>query len=251
MMPPPLTVSAVLYDAGEVYRLLFRRSFPIALGVYMLIGIVEIVATRVDDDDARLAGGLLAFILLFAGPLLVQGALVKIVRSVHDGTRPEPALALLRDANSRLLSLVGASLLYSLGVVIGLVLLILPGLLVAARWSLMAPAIMLEGRTAFSAKDRSRSIVRGEVDNGLGDRTWLAFWVVVISYALTGALPSLAGAAADYWVWSWAIWIVLSAVSVPFQAHALSVLYYRLVDPERPAIAPEVKTWRSPWLGPS
>src|SRR5436189_1325221 len=64
-------------------------------------------------------------------------------------------LALLNDANSRLLSLVGASLIYSIGVVIGLVLLIVPGLLVAARWSLMAPAIMLEEKLAFSAKDRS------------------------------------------------------------------------------------------------
>ena len=149
---PPLTVSAVLSDAGDVYRLLFRRSFPIALGVYAVIGGVEVAAGRTNDDGARVAAGVLAFILSFAGPLLVQGALVRIVRSVHEGTRPEGALALLNDANSRLLSLVGASLIYSLGVIFGLILLIVPGLLVAARWSLMAPAIMLEGSLAFSAR---------------------------------------------------------------------------------------------------
>jgi hypothetical protein len=173
---PPVTVSAVLSDAGDVYQLLFRRSFPIALAIYAVIGGVEIGADRTDGEGTRLAAGVLAFILSFAGPLLVQGALVKIVRNVHEGTRPEGALALLNDANSRLLSLVGASLIYSIGVVIGLVLLIVPGLLVAARWSLMAPAIMLEGRLAFSAKDRSVEIVRGKIDNGLGDRTWFAFW---------------------------------------------------------------------------
>jgi hypothetical protein len=248
---PPITVSAVLSDAGDVYQLLFRRSFPIALGIYAVIGGVEIGADRTDGEGTRLAAGVLAFILSFAGPLLVQGALVKIVRNVHEGTRPEGALALLNDANSRLLSLVGASLIYSIGVVIGLVLLIVPGLLVAARWSLMAPAIMLEGKMAFSAKERSQEIVRGKIDNGLGDRTWFAFWVVVISYLLTGIAPGIAGAATSAWTGSWVLWIVLSALAVPFQAHSLSVLYYRLVDPQRPAIAPEVKTWRSVWAGPS
>ncbi len=248
---PPLTVSAVLFDAGDVYQLLFRRSFPIGLGVYAVIGGVEIASGRTNGDGARLAAGVLAFILSFAGPLLVQGALVKIVRSVHEGTRPEGALALLNDANSRLLSLVGAALIYSLAVVLGLILLILPGLLVAARWSLMAPAIMLEGKLAFSAKDRSSEIVLGKIDNGLGDRTWFAFWVVAISYALTGVLPSVAAAFSDLWIWSWGIWIVLSALAVPFQAHALSVLYYRLVDPQRPAIDPQVRSWPSVWAGPS
>ena len=70
---PPLTVSAVLSDAGDVYRLLFRRSFPIALGVYAVIGGVEVAAGRTNDDGARVAAGVLAFILSFAGPLLVQG----------------------------------------------------------------------------------------------------------------------------------------------------------------------------------
>ena len=250
-MRPPLTVSAVLSDAGDVYQLLFRRSFPIALGVYAVIGAVEIGADRPSGEGTRLAAGVLAFILSFAGPLLVQGALVKIVRNVHEGTRPDGALALLTEANARLLSLVGASLIYSLGVVFGLILLIVPGLLVAARWSLMAPLIMLEGKLAFSAKDRSVEIVRGKIDNGLGDRTWFAFWVVVISYAVTGVLPSVAAATADFWIWTWAIWIVLSALAVPFQAHALSVLYYRLVDPERPAIDPQVRTWLSVWAGPA
>jgi len=64
-------------------------------------------------------------------------------------------------------------------------------------------------------------------------------------------LPSAAAAATDLWIWSWAIWIVLSALAVPFQAHALSVLYYRLVDPQRPAIDPQVRTWPSVRAEPS
>ena len=76
------------------------------------------------------------------------------------------------------------------------------------------------------------------------------FAIAMISLALTGVLPNIAAAATDVWVWSWVIWIILSAVAVPFQAHALSVLYYRLVDPQRPAIDPQVRTWASVWAGP-
>jgi hypothetical protein len=43
--------------------------------------------------------------------------------------------------------------------------------------------------------------------------------------------------------------VTVSAVS--FQSHVLSVLYYRLVDPQRPAIDPQVRTWPSVWAGPS
>ena len=126
---PPLTVSAVLSDAGDVYHLLFRRSFPIALGVYAVIGGFEIVSGKIEGEGAQLSASVLAFILSFAGPILVQGALVKIVRSVHEGTRPEGALALLADANSRLLSLVGAALISGFGIILGLILLIVPGLM--------------------------------------------------------------------------------------------------------------------------
>ena len=85
---PPLTVSAVLSDAGDVYHLLFRRSFPIALGVYAVIGGFEIVSGKIEGDGAQLSASVLAFILSFAGPILVQGALVKIVRSVHEERVP-------------------------------------------------------------------------------------------------------------------------------------------------------------------
>jgi hypothetical protein len=249
---PSLSVTAILGEAADVYRLLFRRSFPIALVIYVLIAAVEIAAGTVDGRTARIVVGVVEFVLSVAGPLLVQGALVKIVRSVHQGTRVESAFSLLLDAGRRLGSLLGASLIYFVGVVFGLLLLVVPGLLVAARWALMAPAIMLEGRWAFAARERSRRIMRGEITNGLGDRTWLALGVVLVSFVLTIGVSSVAVAFTDDWSWGWpwGAWIVLNALAAPFQAHALSVLYYRLVDPDRPVIDPRVSSWPSVWEGP-
>jgi len=167
---------------------------------------------------------------------------------VHEATAPEPSTTLLRDALQNLGSLVLASLFYGIGVFVGLLLLIVPGLLVAARWSLMAPGIMLEGRTTGEARARSREIVRGRTENGLGDRTMLALGVVVTSFLLTSVFVGvLAFLAADLFgtVLAWLVGLVVSAVAAPYQAHVLSVLYYRLVEPDRPTIHPDVQTART------
>jgi hypothetical protein len=249
---PPLTVSAILSDAWDIYRLLLRRSIPIAFAVYAVINAVDLVNDAIDNLAVRITLDILSFVLSLAGPILVQGALVKIVRDVHEGVRPESAGGLLRSAWDRLASLVGASIVYGLGVVIGLLLLVIPGLLAAARWALMAPAIMLEGRETMPAQARSRAIVVGEIGNGLGNRTRLALGVVMTSFLLTTGLPGVIIFLAYRQVWDWAGWVfgvLVSALVAPYQAHVLSVLYYRLVDPQRPAVDPQVWTWPSVWQG--
>jgi hypothetical protein len=40
-----------------------------------------------------------------------------------------------------------------------------------------------------------------------------------------------------------------SSLTAPFEAHVLSVLFYRLTDPERPVIHEDVARWRSVWAG--
>jgi hypothetical protein len=249
---PPLTVSAVLGDAWDVYRLLFKRAFPIALAIYAVIELLGPLGDWIGNDWLSIVVALVGIALGLAGPLLVQGALVKIVRDVHEAKRPESARELLTAASKRIASLFGASLLYGFGVVIGLLLLVVPGLLAAARWSLMAPAIMLEGRYTVEAQTRSRAIVRGEIGNGLGDRTWFAFGVVFVSFLLTGVLAGIAEAVVHTragGVTEWIATVLVGGLTAPYTAHVLSVLYYRLVEPERPAIDPQVRTWTSVWRG--
>ena len=42
---------------------------------------------------------------------------------------------------------------------------------------------------------------------------------------------------------------VWSSLTAPFEAHVLSVVYYRLTDPERPVIHEDVARWQSVWAG--
>jgi hypothetical protein len=244
----------VLVDAFRVYRLLFRRSVATAALIYGAIALLEELEHIPSSRAFDVLVSVTSFVTTWGGPVLVQGALVRIVRNVHQGQRPETVPELLARAGRRFLSLLGASIVYGIGVTFGLIALILPGLLVASRWSLMAPVIMLEGDETFDALGRSRAIVRGNLDAGAGDRTWSTLVVVGTSY-IVGGLALLV-----FWAvygrslpitWYIVITNGYSAIGAPYFAHVLSVLYYRLTEPAAPIIAPSVAQWKSVWLGPS
>ena len=90
--------------------LLLRRSVLTAAIVFALIGGLDPLDAAVDRSGAHIGFALLSFALGLAGPVLVRGALVEIVRNVHEGRRPDSIGALLTNAWRRILSLFWASL---------------------------------------------------------------------------------------------------------------------------------------------
>jgi hypothetical protein len=246
-----VTVGSILRDAAAVYRLLFRRSVVTAAIVYAVITVADVVADQPDIRARRTILGLVAFALAVAGPVLVQGALVRIVRNIHEGERPEEVGTLFRAARDRIGSLLLASIVYGLGVLFGLLLLVVPGLLAAARWCLMAPLIMLEGKSSGDARSRSASIVRGQ--------TGTVLIAIIVSFLLTSSLPwatllaatLLAGSPDAGSPLDAILFFVWSSVTAPFSAHVLTVIYYKLVDPDRPIIHESVAGWESPWTRPA
>jgi hypothetical protein len=222
-----VTVRGTLADAWLLYRLLLRRSLVVALAVYALIfGAQE--AARLSSHH-HFAIGLVSFALGVAGPLLVQGALIELVQDVHVGNLPASVLELFRRTRPRILALVGGSLLYGLLVVVGLVLLVIPGLYALARLSLIVPVLVLERRTVFEALDRSSAIVRGSSIRVLG--------VLLISFVVESA-PGLIDDALGSRGVGLAFDFVLTVLLAPYLAHLLSAIYYRLTDTDKPLISP-------------
>jgi hypothetical protein len=88
-----------------------------------------------------------AVILLAVGP--EPGSGVGIRKAVGRTARRLPALVVVGIAQT-------------IGVFVGLLLLILPGLALAARWLLAIPAIVFEQRSGNDALRRSNSLVRGQ-----------------------------------------------------------------------------------------
>jgi hypothetical protein len=238
-----LRLGEVYRDAARIYRLLLRRTIVTGAIVFGVVALVDVARDHTPGRGAAIGFGILGFVLDFAGPVFVQGALIEIVRNVHKGRAAKEIGALYGTARRRFWPLFWASVVYSFGVLFGLLLLVVPGLLAAARWSLMAPYVVLEGEDTGNALDRSRATVIG--------RTRQVMWIVVVTFVLLSGTSGLIvyfglpGGATSWILFSF-VW---SSLTAPFEAHVLSVVYYRLTEPERPVIHDDVQHWRSVWEG--
>ena len=150
----------VFGEAARLYVLLWHHSLPAAA---LALGAVWLAETGFAEIEGgwSLVLGLVALALSLTAPMLVQGMLIILVEDIHEGRRATELRTLVRSTLPELPSLAGASIVYFFGVVFGLVLLILPGLLALARWSLMAPLIVLERRDIGEARQRSSGLVSG------------------------------------------------------------------------------------------
>jgi Membrane domain of glycerophosphoryl diester phosphodiesterase len=228
-------VSAVLGDARRVYVRLWRRSIVVAGAVFAIVSLAQALA----DRHPTFATGLISVVLSLLGSLLVQGALVEVVRDLHEGRAPAEATGYYDRTRGRLGTLLGATLLYALGVGFGFILLLVPGLILLARWVLTVPLVMIEQLGARESFRRSSELVRGSTGTVLG--------IVLIAAVITGASSVAITQLFAFLPRILAIWIggtIAGALTVPYQAHVLTVLYYRLTEADVPVIPEERPT---PW----
>jgi hypothetical protein len=173
-----VSVSNVLGEAWELYTRLFVRTVAVAAIVFLVLDLAATLATRTQTRNGSevLLFSILTILLAVVGPELVQGALAEAVRDAHEGREPASAHALLLRTRPRLFPLVGASLFAGLGIALGFVLLVVPGLVLLTRWSLIAPCVVIEGLGPNAARRRSRELVRGH--------GWTVFGVLFVTYLL-------------------------------------------------------------------
>jgi len=123
----------VIGEAWGHYKAHWRHLLPIALVVYVAIAIIGALLTLV----LGWFGALVAAIISLVGLFWVQGALVKAVEDIRDG-RADLSLGETFDrVRPQLGSIIVAGLLAGLGIVVGLVLLIVPGLYLLGRLCLV------------------------------------------------------------------------------------------------------------------
>lgn len=148
------------------------------------------------------------WLLTIIGGVIMQGVVTDVV--IADLQRRKPSIgAAVRTAGGVFLVLLGLSILSGLGMMIGLILLIVPGVILALIWSVAAPVVVAEKKGVFDALSRSRTLTR---DNRL--MILLMFVIAFIANivlgmligVLIGALGGLIGAM------SWAT-IIITAVS--------------------------------------
>lgn len=120
---------------------------------------------------ASVAGGILAFV----GSLLMQGVVVHSAISGLNGRSIGLGEALGVGAR-KALPLLGLGILQTLGISLGILLLVVPGLMLMTAWSVAAPALIMEKRSVEASFGRSGDLTRGH--------RWSIFGLLVIYFVL-------------------------------------------------------------------
>jgi hypothetical protein len=116
--------------------------------------------------------------------LAYQGFVVELVSAAESDRRT--GIGELMNAVTPVLgSLLVISILFAIGVGIGFVLIIIPGLILLTIWSVVVPVEVPEHRGILGSFGRSRELVRG---NG-----WNVFGVIVIVWVLVFVISELRG----------------------------------------------------------
>lgn len=212
----------VIREAWQLYKAHWRHLLPIAFVVYLAIAIVGALLTAV----LTWVGALIAALISLVGLFWVQGALATAVEDIRDG-RPDLSLGeTFSRVRPQLAAIVVAGLLAGIGIFVGLLLLIVPGLVLMTWWVLIIPVIALERTSAGTAFSRSRELVRG---NG-----WNVFGVIIITIAAI-IVANIIVSIALFWlpdeVQGFLQSLVSNTLVAPFMAVALTLTYYALAKP--------------------
>jgi hypothetical protein len=214
-----LSAGSVIGQAWEMYKAHWRHLIPIAFVVYILISLFALLLVVLLGWVGVLVGALVAL----AGVFWLQGALVIAIEDVRDGRADLSIRETLNRVLPRLNTLTLAGLLAAVGITIGFLLLIVPGLILITLWLLIVPAIMLENRGVFESFGRSRQLVSGH--------GWSVFGVIVLTVAILIAVNiglSLVEAAFDSRWLNLLLDIASQTAAVPFLALAWTITYFEL-----------------------
>lgn len=215
-----LDVGGTLSQAFSIYGSQAGVLLPVAFGIFLIVAVI----------NAILAHSFILFPLTLAVSViagtLYQGMVVGLVSDVQDGRRDSSVEDLVRSTGPVILPLIGAGILAGLGIGVGFLLFIVPGLFLLTIWSVIAPVIVVERSRAIDAFGRSRALVRG---NG-----WQVFGVIVIVFIIVAVVQGILGAIASGISGSIGVLILFnvigSTVTAPIVALVAAVIYFGLLE---------------------
>lgn len=209
----------VIGEAWGMYKAHWRHLLSISFVVYVGIAVINLVLVLLLTWVGAILGAIVGLIGLF----WVQGALVKAVDDIRDGRADLTLTETFQRVQPQLVAIIVAGILAAIGIFVGLVFLIVPGLVLLTWWVLIIPVIVLEERRAGEAFTRSRELVRGY--------GWGVFGVIVLTILLVIAfnigLAILLLPVAD-WLRSFVSNVISGTLATPFIAVAWTLLYFRL-----------------------
>ncbi len=206
-----------------------KHLLAIAFVIYLAAAVVAALLALAGGTVGALLGSLVEIVAAF----LLQATLVKAVQDVRDGRVDMSLGETVRAAIPYIGSVALASILAGIAIVIGLILIIVPGLYLITIWAVIVPVIVIEGAGALDSFGRSHQLVRG--------RGWHVFGTLVVVYVILlvvdlvlglifTALPHVLGTGLSS--------VISGTLIAPFLALVVTLVYYRLAGDSQAPAAP-------------
>jgi hypothetical protein len=231
-LPRPRDITALFGDAFRVYRaragtfLLVSAAIVVPAELVVSgVGLEQLTASY--DASPPPAETIIrtAVSFLVVAPL-ITATCIYALRDLAAGTAPRAGRTLAAGFDA-FAPIFLAVLLAAVGIALGLVLLIVPGVYLAVRWYFVPQAVVLEGARGPQALTASGQVVEGF--------WWRAAGIVLLAN-LAATVPSLVliepfaaiASSTDRAVWSLVGQTAAETVATPFVALLSTLLYYDL-----------------------
>jgi hypothetical protein len=242
---PPRGIAATYAEIGRTYVRWIRSLLPLAVVVFVPLGLVHAIPVHADITSFDLSSGLRAFAAVSAllalaatgliGEVFYTGAVAIALTHPHEG-EPPSVREIARMVNYG--TLIAIDLIYGVAVAVGLVAFFLPGILVFVYLGLSAPIVEIEHHGVRAALARSWRLVNGHF--------WLVLAVLVPIELVSDTLTDLATHCADALLGNslpaeWLADTASNIVLTPFYAVAAVLLTLDLIaarDGESPRLHP-------------
>ena len=220
-MTPNLDVGGVISRVFAIYTKHLGVLLGIGAIIFIPLGILEGVLSHSDSIVLRLVGSIVGLI----GTYLFIGAVVRLVQDVRDGTLDASVGGLITSIGPVLVTLILVGILASIGIVVGFVLCIIPGVFLLVSWAVVSPVIVVENAGVGAAFSRSWELVK---------HSW---WQVLAVILLFFVIEVVAGivlllifvAISNSVILSIIATIIARLLLAPLTALASSVIYFDLV----------------------
>jgi hypothetical protein len=180
------------------------------------------------DDSPTLAEAVVPTVVGFLVMTpIITAICIYALHSIAEGQRPSPGQVFVAGFEA-FTPLFAAVLLAAIGIALGFLALIVPGIYLAVRWYFVPQAVVIEGARGPAALTRSGQIVQG--------LWWRTFGLVVLAN-LAAAIPvfvlltpfTAIASSTDQSVWALVGTILTTSVTTPFVSLYSTLLYYDLL----------------------
>jgi hypothetical protein len=212
-----LSIAEVL---GESWSLYSRHAGKMILMAALVFSVISVVAAIVGDNTRLLA---VVLVVNTIGVLWLQGALAVAVSDLRAGKQLGSVFSMLSRVEPRIWPLLGAGILVGIGAVVGLYLLIIPGVVVLTFTVAVVPMVVLEGRGVAESFRRSYSLVKGDAWRVLAIIVLTMVFAAIIGLVVSALFVPLPDAAGWYLAS-----VISNAVVIPFVTLAWVLTYFDL-----------------------